>query len=140
MNATLEKTENSYRCRFLIPLPVEICWVNVKALSAEEAAIDLHHGFTDGLKVLCKPHGVCEKASFALVEVEGHGSFITRQFHSGIWRKGGVSRRDAEQTWRNKLKEIADQLGWTQDPILLLEPGWEHEENEFHLDGEAMKR
>lgn len=67
---------------------------------------------------------------FARVEVEGHGEFVVRTFHSGIYRKGGVGLPRAPLAER--LAAVAAQLGWRKDPAELIAAGWEGEESSWH--------
>lgn len=56
---------------------------------------------------------------FALVEVEGHGEWVSRVFRYGLWRRGGVVRKGTP-TQDQVLAKIAETLGWTHDPRDLL--------------------
>ena len=65
-----------------------------------------------------------EHVYLSLVEVAGEElPYISRMFHLGIWRSGGVKHHHPS------LTEIAHELGWTGDPEeLISEEGWEGEE------------
>lgn len=122
-------TVSSYRARSVAPN--ESAWRYFYADSPEDAAqqwlaenSSMHH---DGVKVLrykLDPE-LAEIVVFALVEVEGHGTWIARLYVSGIGRPGGVkASRDP-----SALGKIAAALGWTGTPEELLAPGWVGEED-----------
>ena len=60
---------------------------------------------------------------FALVEVEHHGSWVSKIYTSGIMRRGGVKARPAVT-----LVDVAKAVRWERDPSELLEDGWIGEE------------
>ena len=115
-----------YRCRVLKPEESE--WFRILAHTPEEAANGVH-GRESGHRIKSIPYSVDDeqnghyKVLFALIEVEGYGSFVSRIYSYGIWRKGGV------KPWPpQKLETIAKALEWEHPPEALLEPGWAGEE------------
>lgn len=67
---------------------------------------------------------------FALIEVVGEPEpYISRIFHSGLYRRGGVRRHVSPEL---RLREIAQKLGWKKDPAELLASGWDGEEDNWH--------
>jgi hypothetical protein len=111
-----------YRCRMVQPSVEE--WGEVEAdsppLAANEYHLNLNHAGFDLRRVF--PDGRIERVHLALIEVEGHGPFISRLFSTGIFRKGGVHPTETE------LAAVANKLGWTGPPKELLEDGWDGEE------------
>lgn len=112
-----------FRCRFL--LPKESKWFEVDDESPAQAANTCHFdrfelgiGFTEHL-----PNEGRQHISFARIEVEDHGSWVSRVYKHGIWRKGGV-QRPGQLT----LVDIARILEYDDDPQTLVAPGWEFEE------------
>ena len=104
-----------YKCR--TTKPTESKWYEVEASSPELAANEFHNERILSVKSLVH---VMEDSSgrylvkFVLVEVEGHGERVSRIFEYGIWRKGGV--KTDYRTPEQKLKELADALGYTKPP------------------------
>jgi hypothetical protein len=116
-----------YRCRTTKPALSE--WREVEASSPEQAANDFHERelfFVESVRLLQdQKDGGIHCIIFALIEVEGHGERLSRIYSYGIFRGGGVGRiRSLDE----RLKEVAQQVGWEKDPWLLIEPGWEGEE------------
>lgn len=68
-----------------------------------------------------------ETVTFYLVLVEGHGEFVVRRYHAGLYRRGGVKPHSGDA----HLKRIADDLGWEGKPEELLESGWDLEEGSW---------
>ncbi len=119
-----------FRCRMV--KPNQTAWFEVEAETWEDAVQDLHFYSFDraGISVVVYPeqnpfgdHRL--DVNLALMEAEGHGQVVTRVFHSGIYRKGGV--RPHYKPLNAKLKEVADVLGWEHEPLNLIEPNWDLE-------------
>lgn len=70
---------------------------------------------------------------FALVEIEEMGKFITRMYYYGMTRKRSAVRLTSDS--EERLKKIAETMGWTKDPESLLGSWGEEESYE-----EAIKR
>ncbi|MGN6107755.1 MAG: hypothetical protein ACTHU0_21780 [Kofleriaceae bacterium] len=114
-----------YRCR--TTRPEVSAWYNVDAASPEEAAGEFqarHLSVLPGIRF--KRDG--DIITFAVVEVEGAGTFVVRFYQHAIWRRGGVRRVGRQFT----MGALATALGWTGAPAELLEPGWAHEEPVGH--------
>lgn len=118
-----------FHCRTVKPKVSR--WYEVRAETPGEAANDFH---SDNLEVLTNLSWEMPTANggkyfvmFATIEVEGHGEVVSRVYKHGIFRKGGVKRPDY-RTPDQKLKEMADALGWTHDPAELVAPGWDGDE------------
>lgn len=116
-----------YRCRILIP--EETIWYEIESDSPELAANEYHTNISPTYS-LSLPYTDSDNrrctVNFALVEVEGYETLISRWYRYGIWRKGGIKPRNF---YKDRIKEIAEKLGWNDDPMLLLEPGWNCEES-----------
>ncbi len=113
-----------FRVRLLKPRQCE--WREVEDSSPEDAANQFHYDLHESDSIVyrwAKDSGGVQFVGFALVEVEGHGEFVSRWFRSGLFRKGGVARNPPIT-----LQNIADRLGYTHPPETLLEDGWEGEE------------
>ena len=119
-----------WRCSFLVPkseLPESV----IEADTAEEAALSYHDEHDEnGLRYRHEDADNCiVYIRFALVGVVGEDGaaieLVTRMYHHGLWRKGGVKRPGAIDT----LEGIAKALGYTHDPQSLVEPGWDLEES-----------
>jgi len=108
-----------YSCRLVKPTVGS--WIGIEANSPGEAANEFHCTHMAGT-ISYRPENGSEGVSFALVEVEDHGDFVSRMYYLGIGRAGGVRRPQPT------LKQIAEMLGWERDPEELLEPGWLYEE------------
>jgi hypothetical protein len=67
---------------------------------------------------------------FAVIEVDGHGLFISRYYYSRIWRRAGVRIPD-KKPLSEKLVDLASVLGYDGSPEELLHPGWDEEEEEW---------
>jgi hypothetical protein len=114
----------------LKPEPRE--WTTIEADSSEEAALELHdRNFRPGSKygysyTKWREDGfdMNETLYFAVVEIEGIGTQITRMISTGIYRRGGVRTNSGTQV----LLEIAKNLGYEHDPKTLLEK-WDLEED-----------
>lgn len=120
----------SWRCSFVAPKSDHAESI-VDASTAEEAALSYHderdetgfryrHETTDNGVVYIR---------FALVAVKAADDtaheFVTRIFHHGLWRKGGVKRPGVIDT----LEGIARELGYAHDPQSLVASGWDLEES-----------
>lgn len=118
-----------YRCRTTVPAVSD--WFEIQATTPEEASAELHYQYDEKLQQICvivEEPGNRYIVYFVRVEVEGHDSWISRLFQHGIWRKGGVKPLG----WRSHseaLKDAAEKLGWSFDPMKLIEPGWECEDS-----------
>ena len=119
----------TFRCRTVKPKVSR--WYEVQAETPESAANDFH---SDNMEVLASLRWEVPTANdgkyfimFANIEVEGHGEMVSRVYKHGIWRKGGVKRSDYK-TPEQKLKELADALGWTHAPEELIASGWDGDE------------
>lgn len=118
-----------YKCR--TTKPAESKWYEIEAASPEQAANDYHtrdlHCLASASWEMKNDDGGKYYIMFALVEVEGHGEWVSRVYKYGIYRKGGVKRPDY-RTHEQKLKDLATAIGWEKDPAILIEDGWEGEE------------
>jgi hypothetical protein len=112
---------NEYAVRSLKPQLGE--WTKVMATSPEDAAQSYHFdgvGYTaSSVKSFTfwneyEP-GRVEQVCFAEIEIEGHGSLISKVYVNGVFRRGGVKAGGP-----TTLKKIAAELGWTKDPEELL--------------------
>ena len=108
-----------YRVRTTVPAISE--WITVEGDRPEDAANDFLAARSEYVTTF--RHTTADRTSvqFALVEVEGHGEWITRTFSRGIWRRG-VRRSEPS------LATIAAALRC--DEADLLAEGWEGEETE----------
>lgn len=120
----------AYRCRVVVPVLAVQDWTTVEALSPEEAVQDFHfHHATDGThSLVLTREAPREDVYFARVEVDEHGTWVSRIFKSQIRRKGGVKRQ--RPTEAQRLVTIAKTLGWEGDPMDLIAAGWDLEEAE----------
>ena len=112
----------TYRCRMTVPRVTN--WTDVTADSPELAANEFHSWSEGTLWYVPDPDRPAARVYFALVEVEGHGVWVSRLYRSGILRVGAARRMPT-------LDEIAKQLGWTHPPEGLLSPGWDGEGMEY---------
>lgn len=143
----------TFHCRTTVPAVSR--WYEIEADTPEEAAANFHceHGELEMLRVSVEEPQRCSVA-FVLVEVvdqlegedlligargvrrvegleedDGHAQeIISRTFHTGIYRRGGVKPAGWKPT-KDRLVEIAKLLGWTQDPQDLIAEGWDLEES-----------
>jgi hypothetical protein len=114
----------TYRCRAIAPH--ELPWCEVEASSPEDAVQAYQDRLATCQQVVVmfdEPDGARCAAHLALVEVEGHGEMVSRMFHKGLWRRGGVPLRPLAE----RLAEAARTLRWTHDPAELVAPGWDGE-------------
>ena len=116
-----------YRCRTVKPRISE--WFEVEEETPELAAAEFHFqkdGVVEALAYIVEtgPHQQ-HVVKFVRVEVEGHGAWVSRVYHYGIFRRGGV------KPWypQDRLRQIAQELDWMHKPEDLLEEGWEGEES-----------
>lgn len=111
-----------YRCRTTKPIESE--WYDQEAEMPEQAANEFHSDRFDTVRsIQLTVHPTPEERyeiHFAGVEVEGHGEWVSRIFRYGIWRRGGVVRAGTP-TFEQRLAEIVKILGWTHDPMELLD-------------------
>jgi len=112
----------SFNCRAV--KPEETLWQSVDGTSPEAAAGEYQEHYDPPFVGWKLEDG--GRIRFTVVEVEGHGEFVTRQFRNGIYRRGGVKRGPAPT-----LEEVARKLGWTHAPAELIEAGWKGEETEW---------
>lgn len=118
-----------FKCRHAIPEKGIVWpWRSIEAKTPEDAAQEYHDKYPHSNPLL---HHVVRPTEttryivkFARVEVEGHGEMISRWFHYGLWRKGGVSFHQD----KNSIEDTARLLKWDRDPKELLEEGWDGEE------------
>lgn len=107
--------------------PEATTWVTIEADSPEEAAGEFQEQHDPPYCQLNRERKGClERIRLCCVEVEGHGEFITRQFRSGIFRKGGIKPPNSSE--EEVLKRVAEKLGWQHDPRELVADGWPLEE------------
>ena len=116
-----------WKCRTTKPSVSE--WSEIEAPTFKEAANSLHEENLWKLPRLVYQHhtddGKMVKIHFAIVEVEGHGEWVSRIFEYNLWRGGGVPSQRPKIT----LQSIATTLGYTHDPNTLVdETSWEFEE------------
>lgn len=119
----------TFKCRFNVP--EESPWIEVEESNPGRAANEFHNQreFIGLRWNRIKPDGSRrDTITFAVIEVEGHGEFISRLIKAGLYRGGGVKR---PQNSKEPLKELANKLGWTKDPNELLTDGWDEEESEW---------
>ncbi len=123
-----------FKCRFVKPGQSE--WFEITADTYAVAANELHDRHVPNFKAEPGCQSIvfwftAEKpgnsVAFACIEVEGHGEFVSRIYHSGIVRRGGVKLPGRELT----IVDVAKAVGWTKDPAELLTSGWEAEEEEW---------
>jgi len=122
----------SFKCRCIIPhhsARLSEDWTEILEGSPEEAALEFHSKFSHefGLKHRVEENNKVYFVNFARIEVEGFGSFVTRIYHYGIWRRGGVKRTLSKI---ETLEGIAATLKYDDDPNTLLAPGWMYEEED----------
>lgn len=114
-----------YQCRML--LPQELPWRTVEADTPEQAANEYHFGLPrwESGKVWIERDGEGTRTDvyFARIEVEGHGSWVSRVYQSGLWRRGGVPVQQPT------LADLAAAIDWPHDPQELVQPGWDFEED-----------
>lgn len=116
----------SYRCRMVIP-EEESGWEEIEAATPEDAANTYHdclyHLGRRGLCYIDERGGPGRRTEvyFARIEVEGFGSWVSRIFREGLYRKGGVIRSGDRPT----LTDIAQRLEWPSAPERLADDkGW----------------
>jgi hypothetical protein len=120
----------TYNVRRLRPSP-EPNFTPVEATSPEAAA-DTYYNTrnSDGYPTISFFREVgdakLERVKYALIEIEGHGEFVARSFHSGIWRRGARPNESLSE----KLNRVVVELGWEHDPSDLLGE-WDLEEDEW---------
>lgn len=116
-----------YHCRVVLPKPeCEGNWIEVEAETPEQAVQEYHFGlsvFDQGKSWRVEEGGKAHVIRFARIEVEGWGDCVSRVYHYGLWRKGGV-----KPLIKPTLKDVADAIEWKGDPEELVEEGWELEE------------
>lgn len=142
----------TFHCRTTVPAVSR--WYEIEAPTPEEAVASFHYGHDEleTLRVSVEEEpGGRYSVAFVLVEVvdhlegedlllgarrvrrvegldDGHAQeLISRVYHMGIYRKGGVKPLGWKST-RDRLVEIASLLDWTKDPQALLAEGWDLEE------------
>ncbi len=120
----------AWRCSFAAPKS-DHPESTIQADTAEEAALSYHDEHDEtGFRYRRETtdNGVVY-IRFALVKVEATDGttteFVTRIFHHGLWRKGGVRRPGMIDT----LEGIAKELGYSHDPQTLVAQGWDLEES-----------
>lgn len=120
---------SAYRCRIVKPERQSTTWCDVQAYSPEEAANEYHYQFPrigmPGAVYVLDPD-FAPAIHFALVEVEGHGCFVSKVYTSGIARRGGVKPRKRVGP---TIAQIAKAIGWEKDPNELLDV-WDGEQSE----------
>lgn len=115
-----------FRCRTVRPTVTP--WRDIEAEDYTDAVIEYHYRMTPdregrGLGYNFSPGNT---VYFARVECEGHGELIARTFWKGIVRAGGVKPAHIRT-----LRDIADAVGWEDDPEGLIADGWDREESEW---------
>jgi hypothetical protein len=112
-----------FRCRKTVPLIGD--WIDIDADSPEQAVNDYHLAYDSNSIVHAEEeeNGGRHLVLFARIEVEGHGSWVSRIYSYGLWRKGGV------KPGQPSLVNIAERLGYMDDPRTLLDPNWDCEES-----------
>lgn len=118
----------AFRCRAIAP--TECAWDAVEATTPEDAVQTYHDRFDCfGVKfTICPedfPGREREDVNFMRVEVEGLGSWVSRLFCSGLYRRGGVR---PGKPGPERLADVAKRLGWKGDPLDLIATGWDGEE------------
>lgn len=109
-----------YRCRTTKPKASE--WFDIEAESPELAANSFHSDYDaliDSVTYTPNPELPGAFVYFAVVEVEGHGTWVSRVFLSRILRRGGAQRKPPPT-----IKHVALLLGYKHNPRTLLEDGW----------------
>lgn len=113
----------TYRCRFIAPRQSD--WSTVEAESPELAANEFH--FRDertyAITYIPDPSKPGGRVHFARVEVEGHGTHVSRVYTLAIVRRGGVRIKRPGVT----LDDVAKAVGWEGNPADLL-ASWHGEE------------
>jgi hypothetical protein len=99
---------------------------NYKAIEAEtpeEAANEYHYNYSDGsLKYIKEEQdGKHVHVLFARIEVENEGTWISKVYSHGIFRRGRKYNNPS-------LIYLAEQLGYADDPKTLIDD-WESEES-----------
>ena len=116
-----------YRCRMILPKPVgEGNWIEIEAETPEQAIQEYHFRlatFEQGKSWKVEEGGRVHYIRFARIEVEGWGDSVSRVFHYGVWRRGGVGPRV-----KPTLQDVVDAIGWKGEPEELVEEGWDLEE------------
>lgn len=97
---------SAYRCRFIAPYRSD--WSTVEAESPELAANELHSRDerTYAITYIPDPSKPGGRVHFARMEVEGHGTHVSRVYTSAIVRRGGVRIRPVA------LSDVAKVVGW----------------------------
>lgn len=116
------------RCRIVAPKTSE--WRDIEAVSVADAVQKTQEYFGSRYGVSYVPDKKERGATveFCLIEVEGHGEFVSRLFRSSILRKGGVVPRHYRDV---TLEDVATVLGWKRPPEDLLSSHcWEGEQEE----------
>lgn len=99
----------NFRLRHVRPTRSE--WFSIRAADAAAAAQAFHFSELRGVYL---PEGsLASGAWYSVVEVAGHGEFVSRIFCTGIGRKGGV--RPAHHA--ASLEEAACRLGVTPETL-----------------------
>lgn len=117
-----------YRVRFVAPKPGE--WQEIDGENATDAIQRLHEmDFkTRSLLYINEKDELREDVYFAMIQVESEGDepFISRIFHRGIYRSGGVKVNK-----RRTLVDVASELNLKMPPDELLSDGWEGEQKDW---------
>lgn len=134
----------NYRCRMVVPKK-GTDWTEVAAGSPADAVQEFHvHGDDeDSLWHFhyYSPSQRCQML-FARIEVEGHGSFVSRCIREGLWRGGGVQLPKPSPVER--LAVIAERLEWKHAPEeLVSDEKWigveTHEEAAIRVERERKE-
>lgn len=114
-----------FRCRTTVP--AESVWSRVEAESPEGAANEFWFHQHQYLRRVSWRIKDGPRVHFAVVQVEGNeGLWVARVFDHGPWRRSGVPAADEPTS----LAQVAERLGWTKDPAMLIQEGWGGEESE----------
>jgi hypothetical protein len=119
-----------FKCRSLKPQESPI--TEIEAETIEGAAEEFHFNYNSNIFPRYPSYSISNTfdssaVNFMLVEVDGE-EFVSRFYSNKIWRKGGVKD---PKSFEQKLKEIADGLGWKKDPNDLVSEDWPGEEKEW---------
>ena len=120
-----------YKCRSI--LPKETAIKDIEANSPEEAANEFHFKYLnviENAKYIKRGMNSLggetrEAICFCQVGVIGHGSWVSKVYNGGIWRRGGVKGCSIPT-----IEEIAKLVGYEDDPNTLLDV-WPLEETEW---------
>lgn len=122
-----------YRCRRVRPNS-EDTWTTVEESSPGRAANEYQVRYGRSYNYCIVEENVADNKMqyvyFAVIEVDGHGLFISRYYYSRIWRRAGVRIPD-KKPLSEKLVDLASVLGYDGSPEELLHPGWDEEEEEW---------